>query len=539
MNTITLEQIRVDRETLRQRWYREGYFTDQTFTQRLIDGSRRHADVPLIFANADGALETTVGAVQCEAMQLAGALQARGLAAGDAVVIQMPTTRETLVLYQAALLIGAVIVPVIAAYGSAELGFILNQSRARALMLPDRWRNIDFTARLSQTAMPPSLEHVIVLGTTAPAGAVTYEQLKRDERAFTASHISADSVCALIYTSGTSGVPKGVKHTHNTLLIDWQCPLYAPRGAFLNVWPAGHVGGLYYLLRPVLLGVPQVFMDQWNAGLALQLIERYRVTDCGGTPFFLMSLLAAHEAAGGSAPLPTYFAMGGASVTPEHVKLAEAHGMRSCRGYGMSEQPTVTWAPYDAPLEKRAATDGCATPHNEVRLVDETGVDVPQGSEGEIVVRGPEQFIGYTDESLDVESFLPGGWFKSGDLGRIDADGYVVVTGRKKDLIIRGGENISAREIEDLMMQMPGVVEVAVVGAPDMAYGERVCAFVVLHDATAELCLSAVRAHFQSAGVAKQKTPERLECVADLPRNAAGKVLKRELRERLQLPTTR
>jgi non-ribosomal peptide synthetase component E (peptide arylation enzyme) len=185
------------------------------------------------------------------------------------------------------------------------------------------------------------------------------------------------------------------------------------------------------------------------------------------------------------------------------------------------------------PEGKRHRTDGRVTDGNEVRLVDDEGADVPPGAEGEIVARGPRQFAGYRDAALDAEAFLPGGWFRTGDIGRFDADGYLIITDRKKDIIIRGGENIASREVEDLLILHPGIAEAAVCAAPDPLLGEQVCAFVVPRPG-AHIDLDAVRTHFAGLGVARHKAPERVETVTDLPRTPTGKVKKTELRALLR-----
>jgi non-ribosomal peptide synthetase component E (peptide arylation enzyme) len=212
---------------------------------------------------------------------------------------------------------------------------------------------------------------------------------------------------------------------------------------------------------------------------------------------------------------------------------AQRLGIVSWRTYGSTEHPVLSSGTPDDPAAKRHGTDGRVTDGNEVRLVDDEGVDVPPGAEGEIVARGPRQFAGYRDAALDAEAFLPGGWFRTGDIGRFDADGYLIITDRKKDIIIRGGENIASREVEDLLLLHPGIAEAAVCAAPDPLLGEQVCAFVVSRPGV-RIDLDAVRAHFAGLGVARHKTPERVEPVTDLPRTATGKVKKTELRALLR-----
>jgi cyclohexanecarboxylate-CoA ligase len=214
------------------------------------------------------------------------------------------------------------------------------------------------------------------------------------------------------------------------------------------------------------------------------------------------------------------------------VERADRTGIPVYRAYGSSEHPVITTGTPADPLGKRAGTDGGLTPGNEIRLLDDDDCEVAVGEDGEIVSRGPELFVGYSDPAMDETSFLPGGWFRTGDIGRLDSDGYLTITDRKKDIIIRGGENIASKEVEDLLMLHPSVVEVAAVGKPDERYGERVVVFVQLRDGAA-LDLAEIAGHFAALGVAKQKTPEHLEFVESFPRSLSGKIRKVELRDRL------
>jgi acyl-CoA synthetase (AMP-forming)/AMP-acid ligase II len=228
---------------------------------------------------------------------------------------------------------------------------------------------------------------------------------------------------------------------------------------------------------------------------------------------------------------------GDPQITGALVDFAAVIAAAVYRCYGSSEHPTISSGTVDDPLAKRATTDGRVLGGSEVRLVDEYGDDVPEGAEGEIASRGGELFLGYTDTSLDRESFLPGRWYRTGDIGRLDGDGYLTITDRKKDIIIRGGENISSKEVEDVLTEHPSVLDAAAVGMPDERLGERVCAIVVLGEGAA-LDVEDVRAHFAAAGLARQKTPERIEIVAELPRTPAGKVQKFVLREQLARGTS-
>jgi acyl-CoA synthetase (AMP-forming)/AMP-acid ligase II len=273
-------------------------------------------------------------------------------------------------------------------------------------------------------------------------------------------------------------------------------------------------------------------MERWDPARAAALVDEYRLTVAGGAPVQLAALLDEQER--GTATLASLreFGTGAAGVPPALIVRAESAGIRAHRTYGSSESPIVSMGDASDPLDKRAGTDGRLLPGKEVRIVDAHGQDVETGTAGEILLRSRSQFVGYTDPARTAEAFLPGGWFRTGDIGRLDDDGYLTITGRKKEIIIRGGENISAQEVEAVLSEHPAVAEVAVLGLPDERMGERVCAVVVLRPGGA-LTLGDVGAHFAATGVARQKTPERLEIVATLPRTPSGKVPKHVLLEQL------
>ena len=467
--------------------------------------------------------------------RLAKGLRVLGLKRGDAFAMQLPTAPETAALYLAALEIGAVLVPIVHIYGPAEVGFILRDSKARFLAVPDHWRGIDFLERLAAVAPLPALEQVIVVGERAPAGGTTLRQVEA-LGAQAPDHLPTappqpDDVCLLLYTSGTTASPKGVQHTHRTVGAEWLIPFIDGAGPYLTPFPAGHIAGFNFLLRPFVSGTEMVFMDRWDPVLAAVLVERHRVRLSGGTPFHLLGLIDAARQGGRDLSSLANYGLGGTGVTPEHVEQADRAGFAGTRAYGLTEHSTVSVGWLDMPFEQRARTDGRLQPGSEARIVGEDERDLPLGREGDILVRGPELFIGYTDPSLNAQAFTAEGWFRTGDMGRLDAAGCLTITDRKKDIVIRGGENISSQEVERVLASHPAVRDVAVVAMPDARYGERVCAFVVPQPGQ-RLELAEVQRHFGAAGVARQKTPEALFLVDDLPRTASGKVRKADLRQR-------
>jgi len=520
-----------------QRYYDEGRYQARTLADEMRDGATKHGEALLVFHSDTRPGTANVAEMHRKSLALAGAFHSLGLRPGDAIAIQVPNWLEGALAFQAAMLLGVVVVPVIHIYGPAEVQFILRESRARAFICPRAWRNIDYVERLERLdrSALPDLQHVIVLDEDPPSGCLSWRDLEaKAPPSFAPPHVAADDVCLLIFTSGTTAEPKGVQHTHNTLLAELGRGSTMPaHGVTLSAFPSGHIAGVLGLARLYLNGGKTILMDNWDASAAARLIEEHQVRNTQGTPFHLHGLLETAAASRRDLSSLTDYLIGGANVPPALVEQAQTAGLATYRCYGSSEHPTISAGTPSDPLDKRAGTDGRLLDGCEVRILDDEGADLPHDQEGEIVCRGPELFVGYTKDALNAESFLPGGWFRTGDVGVLDADGYLRITDRKKDIIIRGGENISSKEVEDILARHPAVMEAAVVGMPDERYGERVCAYVILRRG-AELEIPEVVDHFAAEGVARQKTPERLVEVDELPRTPMGKVRKVELRTRLR-----
>jgi cyclohexanecarboxylate-CoA ligase len=508
---------------------------EPTLAAHIQAGAAAHDGCPLVFVSADGEYATTLGGLVSEAEKVAGALQARGIGAGDVVAVQLPGSYPGAVVQVAVGLCGAVLLPVVMIYGPREMDFVLRSSGASAVILAREYRGrAQADTVLSGLTPLPGLKFAVVVGDDAPGhGAVGYADLLRQPGgSYRRPRIDPGDRAVLMYTSGTTADPKGVQHSHRTLLAEATSRVYTlngPGARHLGLFPPGHMAGLLSLLRILLLGTPTVIMQAWDAALAATLIDRHAVTSCGGAPVQLSGLL--DQQAAGTATLGTLreCLTGAAPVPPSLIERAEAAGITAFRSYGSSEHPTVSAGAIADPLGRRSGTDGRLLAGNRVRLVDADGRDVPDGQDGEILTRGPELFLGYTDPALNAAAFLPGGWFRTGDVGRTDADGYLTVTDRLKDIIIRGGENISAKEVEDLLVLHPSVADVAVIGAPDTALGERVCAVVVARPGFT-FDVEQAREHFAAAGAARQKTPEVVVLVDELPRTPSGKVRKDVLR---------
>lgn len=449
-----------------------------------------------------------------------------GIAPGDRIAVMLPNWREWLVCAVACAHAGAVILPVVTIYGAKELRFILRQSGARWLFTPDHWRGVDYAALVADCGASLALERHVSLGED-------FDRLEGAGPIIPAVPTAPDDLAMLVYTSGTTADPKGVKHSHRTLLAELEIQKesrgHVEREVVLSPWPPGHVAGALSMLRFLVNAVPVVAMDQWDAAAAARLIEEHCVTSSSGTPFHLGGIIDAAQRDGRNVSSLTSYIVGAAPVPSALVERSIEQGIAVYHCYGSSEHPTVTSGTVDDPLDKQLHTEGRVMAGSQLRFVDDDGRDVPPGEEGEIATRGPELFVGYFDEALNAAAFLPGGWYRTGDIGRLDADGYLLITDRKKDIIIRGGENISSKEVEELLFDLPQVAEVAVVAAKDERMGEVVHAVIVPRPGET-LTLDAIRAHFAAAGIARQKTPEKLTLVDSLPRNATGKILKHVLR---------
>jgi cyclohexanecarboxylate-CoA ligase len=349
--------------------------------------------------------------------------------------------------------------------------------------------------------------------------------------------VDPDSLLMLMYTSGTTAAPKGVLHTHNTLIAEVQslARIHAltPRDRTLMPSPLTHISGVIHaILTPALLGTSAVLMERWEAGEGLELIERERVTYMVGAPTFLRELVEHADRPRCDVSSLRLFSCGGASVDADLIRRARAGlGCVAKRVYGSTEFPTITTTDADDAAEMGGETEGRAIAPAEVRIVDELGQGCPPGADGEVQARGPECFVGYADPALNADAFTADGWFRTGDLGRLDAAGYLRITGRLKDIVIRKGEKISVRELEELIGRHPSVAEATVVALPDPRTGERACAVVALR-AGSTLTLLELTAFLRGEGLATQKLPEQLAVVDALPRTDSGKISRAELLKR-------
>ncbi|AVO45130.1 AMP-binding protein [Phreatobacter cathodiphilus] len=502
------------------------------------DARERAAATPDTVCLQLGEATLTFAEALVRAERLAAGLWELGLRPGDVLSFALPNWLEALSVDLAAALIGLVVNPIVPIYRDAEFGLILRHCRAKAIIIPATFRGFDYAAMVERLRPHlPYLRHVVVA--KAPAalpGTIAFEALAESGGPVPWPRQVPEAIKMVMYTSGTTGMPKGVLHTHETMAhsmascVDhWRL---AEGDVVLMPSPVTHVTGFAWgLEQPFQHGLTSVLMERWNAEEAVGLIDRHAVAVTVGATPFLQELVDAADRAGSRLPSLKVFACGGAAVPPDLVARANALFARgrATRVYGSTEAPMITLgfvSPDSASLA--AQTDGQIIDY-EVRIVDERERDVAPGAEGEILARGPAMFVGYADPAETAAAFTADGFFRMGDIGLVGTDNSILITGRKKDLIIRGGENISAKEIEDALHRHPAVREAVAVSMPHARLGETVCAYVVPKDGHAPDLAELVR-HLEAAGLAKQKFPEHLELVDDLPRTASGKVKKDMLR---------
>jgi acyl-CoA synthetase (AMP-forming)/AMP-acid ligase II len=522
-----------DHARLRDTWYREGWYSERTCLDAFESGASGHGDLPLTFIAGDSVSSPTVREIRHRALVLAASLQRLGVRGGDAVAVQLTNRVECAVAYQAVLLCGAVLVPIVHIYGVHEVAFILDQSGAKVLIMPERHGSIVYGERLQELSQIDSLQLVVMLDAEPGEGYCAWSQLDSPAAQYRRPAVDADDVCLLLYTSGTTSAPKGVQHSHNTVLAEQKSmpALLAgkPDDVSLVTFPPGHIAGVGSMLRPLFNGNRTVFTDGWDPAAAVEVIHRFGVTCTAGTPFHLAGILDLGDT-GDKLTRLREFLVGAAPVAEEIGRRAAHAGISTFRSYGSTEHPTVTGEHEGEPEWALLSTDGKPLPGSVVRIVGSDGADRPTGVDGEVIVCGPDQFIGYQDPALNAEAFTADGWFRTGDLGHLDGQGRLTITDRIKDVIIRGGETISSGQVEEILNSHPAIADGVAVAAPHPRYGDVVAAVVVLESGCA-LDLDGLRAHFAASGLARQKTPERLAIVDELPRTSLGKVRKAQLRD--------
>jgi acyl-CoA synthetase (AMP-forming)/AMP-acid ligase II len=515
-----------------------GWWTHETLGAMVARQLAAHADASVSIWSRSRGWRGRYAEIDDEARRIVALLRGAGVAPGEAVAFQLPNWREAVVSFAALAMGGYVLVPIVHIYGRKEVGFILEQSGAAAYLSPLGFGHVDYAA-IVEAAAPASLRLHVVVGAAelAPSHAgparIRWEACASEKPAADLPRVTSTEVAVLAYTSGTTSDPKGVIHDHRTLLselrhmADWTTP---GRPSLMGS-PVTHATGMLgAVLSPLATGQDIHLIDRWDPGHALEVMLEAGIGGGVGASVFLASLLDHPHFTAAHAARMTRVGLGGAPVPVALAERAASHGIQIIRAYGSTEHPSTTGCRYEDPADRRHRTDGRALRGVELRLVDADGADVPSGRPGEILSRGPDLCLGYTDPALTAEAFDADGWYHTGDIGVLDADGYLTITDRVKDIIIRGGENISAAEVEQALQTLPGVAEVAVVAAPDARLGEQACAVVRMLPGAAPVTLGDVAAHLSGIGLARPKWPEALRIVEDFPRTAAGKIRKVDLR---------
>ncbi len=471
----------------------------------------------------------------------AAGLAALGVGEGTNVSWELPTWIESMVLVGALARLGAVQNPMLPIYREREVRFITQQTGAKLLIVPSVWRGFDYEAMARAVAADTPGLQVLVCDKTLPDGdpATLAAPAPGAADPFRPGVPTDGPWRWIFYTSGTTADPKGARHTDKTVgasayTMDLVLEMSAEdRNAM--VFPFTHIGGIGWLFASLMGGYVHVLVESFVPDTTIPVLRREKVTIAGaGTAFHLAYLTAQRDERGERIfPHVRAFVGGGAAKPPAlHFEVKdELGGVGIVSGYGLTEVPILAMAGIHDPDQKLADTEGRAGPGVEVKIVKLDGTPAGPGEEGEIRAKGPNLMLGYVDSSLDADAFDEEGFFRSGDLGNLDADGFIAITGRLKDVIIRKGENISAKEVEDLLFTSPQVADAAVIGLPDPRSGERACAVIVPADAENPPSLTDLFEFLKGEGLMVQKIPEQLVLLDVLPRNPTGKVLKHELRK--------
>lgn len=482
----------------------------------------------------------TYSALDHAASCLANWMLAKGIESGDRIAFQLPGWCEFTVIYLACLKIGAVSVPLLPSWREAELVWVLNKCQAKMFFAPTLFkqtRPVDLILPLQNQL--PQLQQIVGVDKLAPAtSSLSLSQIIADNTPLTTAITThGDELAAVLFTSGTEGLPKGVMLTHNNILASERA--YCARlnltwqDVFMMPAPLGHATGfLHGVTAPFLIGARSVLLDIFTPDACLALLEQQRCTCMLGATPFVYDLLNVLEKQPADLSALRFFFCGGTTIPKKVARECQQLGIKLLSVYGSTESSPHAVVNLDDPLSRFMHTDGYAAAGVEIKVVDDARKTLPPGCEGEEASRGPNVFMGYFDEpELTARALDEEGWYYSGDLCRMDEAGYIKITGRKKDIIVRGGENISSREVEDILLQHPKIHDACVVAMPDERLGERSCAYVVLKAPHHSLSLEEVVAFFSRKRVAKYKYPEHIVVIEKLPRTASGKIQKFLLRK--------
>ncbi|EHQ6672431.1 medium-chain fatty-acid--CoA ligase [Shigella flexneri] len=482
----------------------------------------------------------TYSALDHAASCLANWMLAKGIESGDRIAFQLPGWCEFTVIYLACLKIGAVSVPLLPSWREAELVWVLNKCQAKMFFAPTLFkqtRPVDLILPLQNQL--PQLQQIVGVDKLAPAtSSLSLSQIIADNIPLTTAITThGDELAAVLFTSGTEGLPKGVMLTHNNILASERAYCARLNLTWLDVFmmpaPLGHATGfLHGVTAPFLIGARSVLLDIFTPDACLALLEQQRCTCMLGATPFVYDLLNLLEKQPADLSALRFFLCGGTTIPKKVARECQQRSIKLLSVYGSTESSPHAVVNLDNSLSRFMHTDGYAAAGVEIKVVDDARKTLPPGCEGEEASRGPNVFMGYFDEpELTARALDEEGWYYSGDLCRMDEAGYIKITGRKKDIIVRGGENISSREVEDILLQHPKIHDACVVAMPDERLGERSCAYVVLKAPHHSLSLEEMEAFFSRKRVAKYKYPEHIVVIEKLPRTASDKIQKFLLRK--------
>lgn len=520
--------------------YAAGVWRDE----RLFDVVEQHAaERAEGLFGSDSTTSCTYSELRDAAVRLASGLVRRGIGPGDRVAVQLPNWTEFFAIATAVARAGAVLVPIMPIYRRDEVAYIVESAGVKAAFTAGEHRGFDHAGLFVDLADAHEfLDTVVVVrAEEVPAGAVAYRDLVAEPAASEAElgpGASPDDPFTIMFSSGTTARPKGCVHTFNTMCAGarllgqgWR---YTADDVQFGPSPVTHTTGFVTsYLMPLVHGASSHLMEKWEPREGLERIAKFGCTAAVTATTFLQALIDVYDPAVHDARSMRFWTSAGAPVPASMVESARQvlPNMHVFSLYGRTEGITTTMCTVDDDPSRSLTSDGRALPHQEVRIVGPEGEELPPGQEGDIAYRGAMNCLGYLDQPEETAAnYTSDGFHRSGDLGVMDQDGFVRVTGRLKDIIIRGGLNISVRQVEDLLAAHPGVHEIACVGMPDARLGEKMCAYLVPADPANPPAFDEIKTYLLGEGLAIQKVPERLEVVEAMPTTATGKIQKHLLR---------
>jgi cyclohexanecarboxylate-CoA ligase len=524
-----------------------GFWRNRLLTDYLDEAVAARPDQT---ATIDAAGSHTYAQLAEDVADTAHALLESGVQPTDVVSIHLPNWYEWIVIHLAATRVGAVSNPLIPIYRDREIGYMAATARTTVLFITETFRRFDYVAMVDRlrSDLPNLGKTVVVRGTSEHPGFTAWEDFlamgkarrASDPADFDALKPDPNMLSLIKFTSGTTGRPKGVMHTHNTVLagsLPWPDRLGLDHTSVIHMASTfGHLTGyLYGVALPIMLGGIGVFQDVWNAEEFVELVERHGINHTSGAAPFLHDLLGAKNLADHDVSSLKHFCCMGAPIPRSFVSEAKAKlpGMSVFGGWGQTECCLVTMGHPSDPDEKIVSTDGRALEGMQTRVVGFDGQPAPAGEEGKLQIRGPFLFRGYLGQLDKTREEFDGDWFDTGDLATMDEDGYVRLAGRTKDIIIRGGENIPVVDVENVLYEHPDIEAAAVIGIPHERLQETAAAAVVMREGTQDLTMDTLKEFLEAKGLAKPYWPERLIIVPELPRTPSGKIQKYLLRKEL------